>query len=329
METNRLDKACDSFVTFGRTDAEARSTGLIQATRQHHTQCASGLIQLEADVNASDTRDAPIMLLVAQNGLKQTVQELTVARADVNKCDRNKVAPIPIVMQHDQSDCNNQRLLTAGADVNAADGNGTTPLMFASSKDQHHCVCLLIEQGADVNASDNMGRTALMFAVNRCHLECTETLLKAGADVNSVDTYGYTPLLSCIDYASSKDAARNPRFLQCLKCLLRSGAHVNKRVTKGLNEGMDGLSILLSRAKYSQTRGAILLLLAAGEMADENTVTSFGLKMPKLNLQHSCRQTIRKHLLDINAHLPLFKRVTELGLPASLADYLVHNVSLL
>ena len=46
------------------------------------------------------------------------------------------------------------------------------------------------------------------------------------------------------------------------------------------------------------------------------------------SLKHLCRKAIRKHLLQVDKHRNLFTRVTQLGLPLYLPEYLVYDMSL-
>ena len=46
------------------------------------------------------------------------------------------------------------------------------------------------------------------------------------------------------------------------------------------------------------------------------------------SLKHLCRKVIRKHLLQADKHTNLFTRVTQLGLPLYLPEYLVYDMSL-
>ena len=41
-----------------------------------------------------------------------------------------------------------------------------------------------------------------------------------------------------------------------------------------------------------------------------------------------CGEAIRKHLLDLDPHRHLFSRVPRLGLPRSLTEYLLYDMSL-
>ena len=41
-----------------------------------------------------------------------------------------------------------------------------------------------------------------------------------------------------------------------------------------------------------------------------------------------CRETIRKHLINIDRHENLFRRIPQLGLPMQVSEYLLYNMSL-
>ena len=45
-------------------------------------------------------------------------------------------------------------------------------------------------------------------------------------------------------------------------------------------------------------------------------------------LKHLCRETLRRHLLELDPHTHLFGRVPRLGLPKSLMEYLLYNQTL-
>ena len=76
------------------------------------------------------------------------------------------------------------------------------------------------------------------------------------------------------------------------------------------------------------------LLFAAGEILDDDEESNEMLKDDlqltdvKMHLKHICRETIRKHLLDLDQHQHLFYRVPELGLPEIINQYLLYDESL-
>ena len=78
--------------------------------------------------------------------------------------------------------------------------------------------------------------------------------------------------------------------------------------------------------------GVLLLLYAAGEklMNEEDYSIPDVLqhKDEQLTLMHICRQIIRKHLINLNPHFPLFRIVPLLGLPRPVTAYLLFDKSL-
>ena len=72
------------------------------------------------------------------------------------------------------------------------------------------------------------------------------------------------------------------------------------------------------------------MLFAAGESVDQTKVK----KVPhylkpsaEIYLKNICRETNRKHLLQMN-DVNLFVRVPQLGLPHLMTSYLLHDVTL-
>ena len=48
----------------------------------------------------------------------------------------------------------------------------------------------------------------------------------------------------------------------------------------------------------------------------------------EINLKELCRESIRKHLLQLNLHQCLFSKIPQLGLPKLLTQYMLCNMSL-
>ena len=93
-----------------------------------------------------------------------------------------------------------------------------------------------------------------------------------------------------------------------------------------------------------------MFLYAAGETTDGTTISvsdpeyhpmsreeceTFHADVPRyllfedlrFNLKHLCRQTIRKHRLNLGPHEHLFGRIPPLGLPLPFTKYLLFNVT--
>ena len=192
---------------------------------------------------------------------------------------------------------------------------------------------LLIKEGADVNISDPHGYTALFYAVQRNKFKQAKLLVESGADVNAL----VTPInRSCLIVAAVENG------IECAKLLLKAGARVNIVDIFGRNALMSYSRILTlesHRRSYSLYSAEFLtLLVAAGETMDENCLEKIPpqhLSLPCLEnnkelncLMVLCRLRIRKHLIDIDKYSNLFIRIPHLGLPRSLAEFLIYNVSL-
>ena len=89
---------------------------------------------------------------------------------------------------------------------------------------------------------------------------------------------------------------------------------------------------------YEYNERTCKLLLTAGEtktlhksdlksfLYKDSGLREFALQEIRPCLKHLCRKAIRNHLLELDEHGILFNRVHKLGLPTSIADYLVYNV---
>ena len=181
----------------------------------------------------------------------------------------------------------------------------------AAQNGQAERVNFLIKQGADMNQRDNNDSTALMHASNG---KCVEFLIKAGADVNAEDNHGNTALFPV-----------NPMPLRIdeVKSLLKAGAHINVMKNPVLRKNWK---------KFKINEQIIILLLAAGEKLErfrgEDIPETLKFEKERLQLKHMCKDSIRKHLLDIDPHANLFGRVPQLPLPSALKSYLLYNMSL-
>ena len=163
-------------------------------------------------------------------------------------------------------------------------------LGFAAAGGKVKCVSLLINAGVDVNSPSLYQETPLMFAVKNDNVECASVLIEAGADVNGI------PILK---FACS---------LAVTRLLLRSGVKINR----------------LWRSVSNVGKPVAKLLLAAGD-----TCMTFSYLLPEADdLMGMCRDTIRKHLLDLDWYTHLFARVERLGLPSALVRYMVFDQSL-
>ena len=191
--------------------------------------------------------------------------------------------------------------------------------MCAALYGHDEAISMLLKKGATVNMFDGRYNTALYYAASSGNKKCVDLLLTSGADVNVVGSGGNT----CLMQAAGVNA------LECASSLIKAGVIVNKR-----NDRSENALMLLLRTPNCQGGKEELtkLLFAAGEKIDGTTYSVPECIMKKmdsvLNLQHLCRETIRKHLISIQPHVHLFGRLPQLELPSSLIKYLLYDSSL-
>ena len=196
----------------------------------------------------------------------------------------------------------------------------------------------MIVSGADLNLKQKDGETALPLACFGGKSDMVRLLIKAGADVNITDEYGSTPLINAAmdyDFRHSGEIS--------LEMLLHTGAKVN--IMNHYGNAVQNHIIhehTQTGQDYQYNERTCKLLLAAGETKtcdssvlrdleymdwnrSKTVYSEFLNKDFKPCLKQQCREMIRRHLLEIN-DVNLFNRVPKLGLPTSLAQYLVFNV---
>ena len=138
--------------------------------------------------------------------------------------------------------------------------------------------------------------------------------------MNKRDVLGRTALMWAV---FRKKCGLDKYVNHCLK----AGAQINLIDNEGHNA-------LTKHLMWYESDKVVMLLYTAGETIDETKVQvpdylkDLIKEPPDLSLKHWCRETIRKHLMNIDQHENLFGRIPQLGLPSSLSKYLLYNVSL-
>ena len=323
-------------------------------TRGDNVECVNALVQAGADVNANDVNGFTPLMFAARNGHDKCVNTLIEAGAAVNKTNRNgRTALMNAVTKYSEdkevvkalkedseevrsSICEAAKcgcvnsvglLLKVGADVNAKDTKGYTALMIAASNADVNFTDLKRYQGPFVSSLKKR-YFPLMFATLYGRRKCIELFISAGANV-SVTNHAELPLLGLAatngynragerDHSRILDRYHILHRLTCVRHLLKAGAKVNTVNNQ-----------LLRHIFSTYLDGGIsMLLFAAGFQAVCDT-NLFKEKYEQRErcLKHLCREAIRKHLLNLDPHEHLFGRVPRLGLPKSLTEYLLYDVS--
>ena len=328
----------------GRSDLSGLFEALLDVIDEGNDERCKYLISLGTDVNM---RGGRALMYATHDGHLQCLKELIKGGADVKANEENALI---CAAREGHVKCL-MELIKAGADVNAL-CYGESALMWASRKGHVKCLMELIEAGADV-----IQGKALAAAAENGQEKCLIELLKAGAGVNINDYYTCSSIIN---------AARGGH-ISCVKILIEAGAHVNTcqlgrlnlkalhtllaagmKINQPTRLGPNALTRMIQRENVeviyswsiSEEEQIIGILHAAGESVDTTVLENpdcrrkIFLKFPdflnfcvNINLKSICRETIRKHLLQMS-QVNLFYRVPRLGLPAALRKYLLYNVSI-
>ena len=304
-----MERSCSCCKDYGTDNGKKDEDILADAALKQHYKCIENALKEGAEVkviskaltcavNLGDTRCTKILLT--------SLHDMTKLEDDTALCSVLWSADVNII----------ELLLQTGADVNRPLILGQTPLIWMTCRRRFNIVELLVKSGADVNKPDENGQTPLMKAAWLEDENMVKLFIDSGADVNAFDQYGNTALL----FSWAK--------VNCIKMLLQAGADVN-RVNKTTCVNTLSSHLLNSRVI---NRTIVELLSAAGE---DVVTDSAGrrpasvpeyLKRTERTLKHFCREIIRKHLLQMSK-TNLFVQVPKIGLPSSLAQYLLYDVS--
>ena len=121
------------------------------------------LIDMGADVNATDRFGATLLMVASFWGHKEVADLLVENKADVNLCNDYGTTALMNTCKKGYTEIA-KLLINKGADTEAKDNMYQTALIMASFGGYKDAVELLIENGADVNVKDHAGRNAVMIA---------------------------------------------------------------------------------------------------------------------------------------------------------------------
>ena len=321
------------------------STPLMAAVTKNYNECVQKLVEAGADVSITTKSGQTPLNVAAGKGHQQCLQLLIQAGADVNLSTEMELeyfglmywTAVTAASSNDSSECLDI-LLKAGANP---DGEA---LLKAAMYGNEKCVELLLNAGANVNQLDAWSDTPLILASRCGNIRIVDLLLAAGADVNitsglyehegqpalgfaayyEVDPYGYEG-----QEGSMKDRIR------CMKSLLRAGAHVNIRDKPENHSALQHLITTFENTAWKPAKKKMKLLFAAGDNSDSSEPADIDLPdflqdlvEVRLDLKQICRNWIRKYLLKLNKNMNLFVRVSKLGLPELLTQYLLYDMTL-
>ena len=334
-------EACLYALFAGGADVNAKektgSTAINISAARGHDKCVKYLIEVGAEVNNKNIIGQTALIEAAYKESFNCIEHLLEAGAAVSAktkdvCTAILLASMPKVYLKSVSDKialsknygrirSIETLINGGVDVNIKDTSGNIPLHKVIEHGHDECVPLLLAAGAHVNTIDSRTiLSALIIAIKKGTHGTVEQLdlLKAGADVNIMNNKGDTALTIAAAYSLRND--------ELVKRLLKANCRINKM------DGMTQNALAAHLRGASSTNYVTWPLVAAGETLDSyrkiHHLLDFLTLDVRMRLKHICRETIRKHLLNLDPHSNLFGRVPQLGLPRVLTEYLLYDITL-
>ena len=209
-------------------------TPLMYAARQGSLEAARALVDLGANLNATDPDGMTALViaiinahydvatLLVQRGADPNVADVTgmaavYAAVDMHTLDplvnrpppaghssRGAVDLVDVLLGHRANPNASLRSPLLARQHNFGDatlGDGATPLMRAARSGDVQMMSVLLARGADVNRRTSSGMTPLLYSASparrksaRDGLAAAQLCLEHGADVNAADGTGQTPL---------------------------------------------------------------------------------------------------------------------------------------
>lgn len=177
-----------------KPDLSDLQSAFVHSAAQNDVERIRELAAAGIDVNGADSfykRSA--LVVAAQCGAIETAELLLQLGANVNASDEH--GSTPVFHAATSGNGNMLRLLIShGADLEAANTNVGPPLAWAIHGHRTECVLLLLDAGADPNRPDLDGETPLHHAVNTENVRVVDQLLQHGADVNAENRKRKKPL---------------------------------------------------------------------------------------------------------------------------------------
>ena len=329
-----MDAICNKCRGTGRTIQQAFNAACATTFHEH---CAMILIEAGADVNVPCAEEISPLYVATHSRSYDLLKALINAGADINASSRH--VPPPLMSAADSpfnvAEQMVNLLIQAGANVNMTSNIGSTALMNAAWRaTSPNVISALINAGADVNARNDQGQCALTQAAVKSFDEGLEIIIEAADRMDP--TRSNFPVLSDVEFEIRRLKSST------LKILLRNGLKINVP-NQYFNNTLTYYIVECKRKHDRLSKYVCMLLFAAGESVTGPTVEGrtyyrslVRAEVPeyifhknlRLCLKHLCRETIRKHLLKLDPHKHLFGRVPKLGLPTSLTDYLVYEMTL-
>jgi len=199
---------------------------LLLLIRDGHLDEAKKYIEQGADVNEADQHGNSLLLIAAQNGRDEIVEDLLLGGADVNFGNNHKNTAIHLAAQNGWTKVMEWLLKAKNINVNAKDLHANTALHLAAQNGAIGIVHQLLDRPEiEINTKNTHAHVPLHLAAQNGHLELSRVLGSAeGINLNSKDLIGNTPLHTAY-HTTHRDIAN---------MLIKLGANPNARNLSGL-----------------------------------------------------------------------------------------------
>lgn len=224
-------------------------TALLKAVLQGDLVNTQILLELGANIEATDDKQQTSLHLAARRGHLEILNKLLACGAQVEATSKGGTAlHLASKSGHKESV---RTLLDSGALIEAARSDKRRSLHQAVRYGQREVVIVLLECGANIEATGDAHRRPLHFAALKGYVEITKTLLARGAEVEARDDHKDRALHMAIENG----------HLHVLQLLLTSGSKVYLRRKSKYRA--------LNCAAHGGHTEMVIALLAAGSDVEE------------------------------------------------------------
>ncbi len=243
----------------------------------------------------------PILILAAAKGMLEAVRKLVELGAEVNATDHGSYTALMLTATTGDQDAV-RLLIELGADIEAkttiGQNRGLNSLMMAAVHGHLNVAKVLVDSGADMDAENQEGYTAVILAATKKKWEVVEFLIKSGADIDSVTSSGFNPLglmisdsnigavLRLVNLGANVNAFTHLTYTPLMLAVVQGKrldtlTLLNLRVDPNIQVAKTGWTALMYAAFYGYLDIADLLLSRGADPSLENSSGKTALSIAK------------------------------------------------